>query len=132
MERFKKLLVSLQEGIFFASGKYEYSYLLGRSVFIKFLAILYIYYLSFTLALLSVFVQLKGLLNTNIYATVFLVLIIPYILYKIFLNSQVIKEFSMRPTEKEQSKTIKLYYIILVLGYCSFITSCVAVISSYS
>jgi hypothetical protein len=123
MINFKHFLIDLQQGVYLASSKHEPPQFAEKSNFIRFTAVLYLNYVSIFILLEGIIVKLSGPFRLDFLKASVPMLVIPYFLYKLFLQSLIIKRFDFILPNTEKSKRIKLYYYVLVGSFCSFFTA---------
>lgn len=114
------------------SSKYESPELAERSNFGRFCALLYFYYVAVVILLEGILVKLSGPFRLDFLKASVLMLIIPYFLYWLFLQSLIIKSFDFELPDSEKSKCIKLYHYALVGAFGSFIGACIIVFLLYA
>jgi hypothetical protein len=121
MLSFRKLLVDLQLAIFIFSSKYESVEQARQNNTMRFLLLTFLYYFSFSLLIMGLVMKRVGPLHLNRFQALILVVGVPFVLYKIFLESLIVHEFDFSLDQLQRAKYIRLYWYGAIGGFGSLI-----------
>ena len=128
---FRHFLINLQQGAYLAYCKSESPELAEKSNFTRFNTLLYFYYVAVLILLEGVLVKLSGPFRLDFLKASGFTLVIPYLLYRLFLKSLIIKDFDFILSDAEKSSRIKLYTYVLSGAFCSFVIAFIIVFFLY-
>lgn len=131
MVTFRHFLINLQQGAYLAYCKHESPELAEKFNFMRFSTVLYLYYIAVFILLEGVLVKLSGPFRLDYLKASVLMLVIPYLLYRLFLRSLIIKNFDFILSDSEKSNRIKLYYYVFSGAFCSFVIAFIIVFFLY-
>lgn len=127
MVNLKHFLTDLQQGAYLDSSKCISHELAEETGFKRFIAALYLYYMSIILLSAGVLAILTGPLHLDFLKASLFTLIIPYFFYRLFLSPLILKRFDFILPDAEKSKCTKLYRYVFVGSFCSFVGALVIV-----
>lgn len=128
---FKRFLINLQQGAYLAYCKSESPESAEKSAFMRFSTVLYVYYIAVLILFEGILVKLSGPFRLDFLKASVFALMIPYLLYRLFLKSSIIKNFDFILSDSEKSSRIKLYGHVFAGAFCSFITAFIIVFFLY-